>query len=428
MGTTLRILLTRLNNAAAAASNYSRLFSSSAAPIKRSWINLSDDSEVSDGESSVYKRALKLKPPSTVKYNETLHNSVSLIGVIDLPFKEINTAGGGFGVHTFLRVKASTDTYRYFSRCGEIGLLSMDFISHILIRVMLKFWHEIAEMSVEHLKPNDFVYVSGLLGSYMKANEDGNLIRNHELISSFLSSVCTSVTNYPLVLSATHNSSIAKAHVLPFLVNKAIRTGYSFLFIFLISNNNPCLVQQIVSNKRRGTICVAIALPKEVLGDIILLIKNRRIFGMYFPPPPPSLKNKTKNLVKSVTVKEINFVAKDGLSPSFQKFIKFEAGVCKMMWEMTVSAEDIKQKRRDRLHLWQIFFSNPYEWWDNRKNKTKPNSPDFKHKDTGEILYLQENDPPWIKQQLQLQDSRLNGDSPREHKISQQLSSFDYDG
>ncbi|KAK4490358.1 hypothetical protein RD792_001034 [Penstemon davidsonii] len=280
MGTTLRILLSRLN-AAAAASNYSRLFSSSAALIRRPWTYLSDDSELSDGESSVYKRALKLKPPSTVIYNETFHNSVSLIGVIDLPFKEINTARGGFGVHTFLRVRTSTDTCRHF-------------------RVMLKFWNEIAEMYVEHLKPNDFVYVSGLLGSYVKANEDGNLIRNHEVI-----------------------------------------------------------------------------------------------------------------------VKEINFVAKDGLSPSFQKFIKFEAGV---------SAEDIKKKRRDRLHLWQIFFSNPYEWWDDRNNKTKPNSPDFKHKDTGEILYLQENDPPWIKQQLKLQDSRLNGDSPREHKISQHLSSFDYDG
>lgn len=78
------------------------------------------------------------------------------------------------------------------------------------------------------------------------------------------------------------------------------------------------------------------------------------------------------------------------------------------MHQLAVSAEDIMQKRRDRLHLWQIFFANPYEWWDNRNSKLNPRMPDFKHKDTGEALWLTDNDPPWINQQLESLDSRLS--------------------
>ncbi|KAF5445015.1 hypothetical protein F2P56_034099 [Juglans regia] len=65
----------------------------------------------------------------------------------------------------------------------------------------------------------------------------------------------------------------------------------------------------------------------------------------------------------------------------------------------------------NRLHLWQVFFTNPYEWWDNRKRKdlrkVNLSAPDFKHKDTGEVLWLNPNDPPWIKRQLELLDTKM---------------------
>ena len=35
-------------------------------------------------------------------------------------------------------------------------------------------WEEMAEMAMHHLKPNDFVYVSGNLRSYIKADRNGN--------------------------------------------------------------------------------------------------------------------------------------------------------------------------------------------------------------------------------------------------------------
>lgn len=65
------------------------------------------------------------------------------------------------------------------------------------------------------------------------------------------------------------------------------------------------------------------------------------------------------------------------------------------------------KRYESQLYLWQVFFTNPFEWWDNRKSKKKPLQPDFRHKDTGEALWLHHNDPPWVKKQLDLLDSKL---------------------
>ncbi|XP_057963548.1 protein OSB1, mitochondrial-like isoform X2 [Malania oleifera] len=58
--------------------------------------------------------------------------------------------------------------------------------------------------------------------------------------------------------------------------------------------------------------------------------------------------------------------------------------------------------------LWQAFFANPVDWWDNRKSKRNPKYPDFKHKDTGEALWIEgKYNPPWVKSQLAILDSRM---------------------
>ncbi|KAF5196756.1 Osb1 protein [Thalictrum thalictroides] len=58
--------------------------------------------------------------------------------------------------------------------------------------------------------------------------------------------------------------------------------------------------------------------------------------------------------------------------------------------------------------LWQAFFANPVDWWDNRKNKKNLKYPDFKHKDTGESLWVDAKyNPPWVKSQLAILDSRM---------------------
>lgn len=69
------------------------------------------------------------------------------------------------------------------------------------------------------------------------------------------------------------------------------------------------------------------------------------------------------------------------------------------------------QSYTNRLHLWQLLFASPDEWHDQRRSKTNPKQPDFKHKSTGEALWLSASDPPWVKKQVELlYFSRPNND------------------
>ncbi|KAL3649085.1 hypothetical protein CASFOL_005488 [Castilleja foliolosa] len=66
--------------------------------------------------------------------------------------------------------------------------------------------------------------------------------------------------------------------------------------------------------------------------------------------------------------------------------------------------------------LWQAFFANPLEWWDNRKNKRSPKYPDFKHKDTGEALWVEGRyNPSWVKSQLTVLDSKMESFHDHNH-------------
>ncbi|RAL47295.1 hypothetical protein DM860_013260 [Cuscuta australis] len=117
-------------------------------------------------------------------------------------------------------------------------------------------------------------------------------------------------------------------------------------------------------------------------------------------------------LFHEVIVKEINFVAGHSKAPTCREGKKAE-----------LSDEDRAEMNRRRLHLWQVFFSSPYEWWDNREKKLNSKAPDFKHKNTGEALWLKQDDPSWIRRQLELLDST----PVRKDSGNSQVSPLTYD-
>ncbi|XP_060199512.1 protein OSB1, mitochondrial-like [Lycium barbarum] len=246
-----------------------RHFSSAAAAIHRPWDFYCEDSSSEGEESAVYQHVLKFQRPSTIKQHQFLHNSVSLIGNIECPLRRIKTRNGSFGLHTLLNVSASSQTHPSF-------------------KVMLKMWDEMAEVSMEHFKPKDLVYVWGHLGSYTKADENGKQKMRYEVV-----------------------------------------------------------------------------------------------------------------------VKEINFVTPDVQASASPELEKKESG-----------GEEESEKYTNRIRLWQFFFASPYEWMDFRKGKVNPKYPDFKHRDTGEVLWLRTDDPPWIKKQLDILDSRFAYPSSQEQLSS----------
>ncbi|KAL4182237.1 hypothetical protein AMTRI_Chr12g274960 [Amborella trichopoda] len=70
-------------------------------------------------------------------------------------------------------------------------------------------------------------------------------------------------------------------------------------------------------------------------------------------------------------------------------------------------------QRQDKGHLWEDLFADPSKWCDNRKVKTQPTHPDFKHKETGEALWLDGIKPEWVLSKLKTLeiDQRQNKDS-----------------
>ncbi|KAI7733765.1 hypothetical protein M8C21_015228 [Ambrosia artemisiifolia] len=202
--------------------------------------------------SLVYRHTLKTQRPSTIQWQKALENSANFIGTISSPLKSFTTSNGILGLHTQLKVDPPLGSKRFLT-------------------VFLDMWEDIAELSIQHLKPNDHIYVSGYLKSYSRVLDNGNIIM------------------FPKVL-----------------------------------------------------------------------------------------------------VKEINFVTNSNQKTN-----------------NTEDQESAIEKRRKRLYLWQVFFANPYEWQDLRKRKVNPSQPDFRHKGSGEALWLSPYDPPWVTRQLQLHDSRM---------------------
>ncbi|XP_048332537.1 protein OSB1, mitochondrial isoform X2 [Ziziphus jujuba] len=217
-----------------------------------------------DSGCTVYQHVLKFQRPTTIGWQQVAkNNSASFIGTVLLPLDVIKSNNSKFGVHTLLDVRTSPQLSHGF-------------------RIQVHMWNELAELCVQHLKPNDFIYVSGRIGSYAKVTaEELNYVRQ------------------------THDLTCQK--------------GFE---------------------------------PQSV-----------------------------------------------------------ETGV---------------EKYRARLNLWQVFFTNPHEWWDNRKDKVNPKLPDFKHKDTGEALWQKPDDPPWIKKQLQLLDSKM-AEQGQVIRHGSRISKWEYD-
>ncbi|CAL4943209.1 unnamed protein product [Urochloa decumbens] len=114
-----------------------------------------------------------------------------------------------------------------------------------------------------------------------------------------------------------------------------------------------------------------------------------------------------------IHVKELNYVLDQNKKPQDDEDSVHPSPM------LSATPKMLKEKRYiDRLHLWQVFFANPYEWWDNRQSKLWASSPDFKHKDTREKIWLQPDDPPWVRKQLELHDLEVaeNG-----HKVNGRL-------
>ncbi|KAF7813927.1 protein OSB2, chloroplastic-like [Senna tora] len=64
---------------------------------------------------------------------------------------------------------------------------------------------------------------------------------------------------------------------------------------------------------------------------------------------------------------------------------------------LAVKSKQANEKNGD--DIWRDVVENPNKWWDNRSNKRNGRAPDFKHKETGEALWLNRS-PSWVLTKL----------------------------
>lgn len=110
-----------------------------------------------------------------------------------------------------------------------------------------------------------------------------------------------------------------------------------------------------------------------------------------------------KQTYYKVVVQQLNFIEQ-----TFSSSVSLYDGIPTSMTSGRKQTSYAENSNGHVEELWQAYFANPMEWWDNRKNKRSPNYPDFKHKDTGEALWVEgRSNPPWVKSQLSVLDSRM---------------------
>ncbi|XP_071733260.1 protein OSB1, mitochondrial-like [Rutidosis leptorrhynchoides] len=123
----------------------------------------SSSSSTNKNGSIIYQHTLKTQRPNTIRPRKHLANSVSFIGTVNSPLKSFTASNGLQSVYTQLKVEYPSNSNKFMT-------------------IFLDMWDDMAELSIQHLKPNDYIYVSGYLRSVKKASDSGKLELKHKVI------------------------------------------------------------------------------------------------------------------------------------------------------------------------------------------------------------------------------------------------------
>lgn len=294
--------------------------------------------------------------PREIPYQGKIANSVNLIGHVQTPVKfEVSSDGKHFAAAVISG-----------ARGGENDSL--------LVPVV--FEGDLAHIVACHVKENDTVYVSGKL-----SNDPMRLMLNQ-----YLGSFYVLAENLNFVEGLELNLLEKRRRVL--LNGDSEKRGT------VLGQNDAVKVDKDWFKPGKGKGKSTSRARKKKDGDLQLdlwrdLVKNPRQWWDYRD-------HKSNGLVK-------------------EKFPDFkQKGTEKGLWlnsapewvlpGLEILGLDVKfigekpgeMERRSKLDSsWKNLVENPDKWWDNRANKRNPKGPDFKHKETGEALWLSSS-PAWV--------------------------------
>ncbi|CAK7347607.1 unnamed protein product [Dovyalis caffra] len=259
-----------------------------------------------------------------------------------------------------------------------------------------------AKMCVQLLKPNDYIYVSGHLESYSKVDRTGNPMSRYKIIANELHYIAQhnqrpdSQSPEEPESGTCQNQEESESEARQSPEESELEARQSLEESELEACQNPEESNLETCQKFKETepdACQKYIEPHS--GAETGMEKDKSdlcLWKVFFSSPDEWWDNrKNKKIPELPDFKHKTSGYALWLSPNDPPWIKRKLQF--LDWKMGERCEEDRHK--NRLYLWQVFFTSPHEWWDNRNNKKNPRSPDFKHKDTGEALWLSPNDPLW---------------------------------
>ncbi|XP_042373615.1 protein OSB3, chloroplastic/mitochondrial-like isoform X1 [Zingiber officinale] len=311
-----------------------------------------------------YKKSSDLPRPKEIPFQPQILNQVHLVGYVGVPVQLQMSHNGScvaFSVLTSKKIE---------------GLLSF--------RISVIFHGDLAQIAACHLKENDLIYVTGQLSGDTPSVAQEVSCTNIQVIADKLSFVhdgnSQSTPSFKANASKVYSQKLWDDLVLnplDWFDNREDKlNGLVFTFI-----SHP----HAFSFPTKSVIftCLAVQIHPKYPD-----FKNRKTYqGLWVNSAPSWVSERLEGLVFASREKE--------KLPPQQSEYHGEAGISKQK-EYTF-ASSIKNNETS----WKNLIDNPKDWWDNRSTKPKKTYPDFKHKETGEALWLSSfNTPDWVLSKL----------------------------
>ncbi|CAN8325346.1 unnamed protein product [Cochlearia groenlandica] len=278
-----------------------------------------------------------LARPKEIAYDKEVANWVNLIGFVDQPVQFESSSDGKFWAGTVISQRSGSDPSSFW--------------------IPIIFEGDLAKTAARYVKKDDRIHVSGMLFidspppnmTYPQANVQV-LVKNLSFVQP--TSPATVISSPAMVISSSVKEEVG--------IKKRPARAKKVTVVDEASDSWNHLIEN----------------PKEWWDH-----RENKVNGLV-KPRHPDFKNKDSSL--SLWLNK----APDWVLPKLQG-LEFDVLVPK--------SRGVKQLKGEE--SWKDLVQNPDKWWDNRIVKRNAKAPDFKHKETGEALWLNES-PTWVLPKL----------------------------
>uniref|UniRef100_A0A1J3CNG7 Protein OSB2, chloroplastic n=1 Tax=Noccaea caerulescens TaxID=107243 RepID=A0A1J3CNG7_NOCCA len=294
------------------------------------------------------KKENELGRPNEIAYNTEVANWVNLIGSVDQSVQFEASSDGKFWAGTVISQKSDSDSSAFW--------------------IPIIFEGDLAKTAARYIKKNDLIHVSGKLFIDSPPPNMTYAQSNVQVLVQSLSFVQPASPPMVIPSSELEESGVKKR---PARAKKDV--------VMDEASDIPVLARakkNIVMDEASDSWNHLIENPKEWRDH-----RDNKAKGLV-KPRHPDFKNKDSSV--SLWLNK----APDWVLPKLEG-LEFDVLVPK--------ARVVKQLKGEE--SWKDLVQNPDKWWDNRIDKRNAKAPDFKHKETGEALWLNES-PTWVLPQL----------------------------